>query len=44
MKITASRLGTLLAIGENMNIDFKKASGVIRRGGPDKGGHWEVIG
>ena len=26
MKITASRLSTLLAIGENMNIEFKKAS------------------
>ena len=91
MKITPSRINTLLTIGEKLNIEFKRAgdgpksdtfesvialmradsqithdilaarlgkarnsiikqiaklkkNGLIRRVGPDKGGHWEVNG
>lgn len=56
----ASKLKTLLIVGENLNIEFKRASDgpradtfesvcaflnkAISRVGPDKGGHWEVVG
>jgi ATP-dependent DNA helicase RecG len=26
------------------NLDKLKASGIIRRVGPDRGGHWEIVG
>ena len=30
--------------GVKWNLDKLKASGIIRRVGPDRGGHWEIIG
>ena len=54
MKITSSRITTLLTIGENLNSEFKRAvermfgklsqGGRIVRVGGKRFGHWEVIG
>ena len=44
-QITVGELMTLLNRAEstiNDSIAKLKAAGVIRRVGPDKGGHWEV--
>ena len=30
--------------GVKWNLDKLKASGIIRRIGPDRGGHWEIVG
>ena len=45
--ITQDEMARLLGIARstlNVHIDALKKSGRIRRIGPDKGGHWEVIG
>ena len=45
--ITQDEMARLLGIARstlNVHIDALKESGRIRRIGPDKGGHWEVIG
>ena len=39
----ADRLG-MTKRGVDKNIKRLKVQGIIRRVGPDKGGHWEVIG
>ena len=44
--VTIESLATLLGItrdGVNKAIRRLKAAGVIRRVGPDKGGHWEIV-
>ena len=46
-KITQNEMVRLLGIARstlNVHIDALKKSGRLRRVGPDKGGHWEVIG
>ena len=45
-KVTAKELGEMLSIAvRNVQVHMKKLqdAGVIRRVGPDKGGHWEII-
>ena len=45
--ITQAELATMLGISivhVNKNMKKLQALGIIRRVGPDKGGHWEVIG
>jgi len=45
--ITQVELATMLGISivhVNKNMKKLQALGIIRRVGPDKGGHWEVIG
>jgi ATP-dependent DNA helicase RecG len=44
--ITIAELATTLALSDRAikkQIASLKASGRIRRVGPDKGGHWEVV-
>ena len=44
--VTIDSLATLLGItrdGVNKAIRRLKTAGVIRRVGPDKGGHWEIV-
>ena len=55
MKITSAKLKTLLAVGVDSatgkrgfmtvekNLKALRESGRLRRVGPAKGGHWEVI-
>jgi len=45
-RITISELSTRLSVNEKTikrDLDKLKISGTIKRIGPDKGGHWEVI-
>ncbi len=45
--VTQVRLVELVGIAKTnieKNIKFLKENGWIRRVGPDKGGHWEVLG
>ena len=45
--ITQVELATMLGISivhVNKNMKKLQALGIIRRVGPDKGGHWEVVG
>jgi ATP-dependent DNA helicase RecG len=45
--ITRNELAELIGMtpeGVKSAISSLKASGAIRRVGPDKGGHWEVVG
>ena len=46
-RITQVELSSMLGISivhVNKNMKKLQAMGIIRRVGPDKGGHWEVIG
>ena len=45
--ITRNELAELIGMtpeGVKSAISSLKASGAIRRVGPDKGGHWEIVG
>ncbi len=39
----AERLTDITASGVKYHLDRLKAEGIVRRVGPDKGGHWEVL-
>lgn len=45
--VTAKRLSETVGISERKikeNIKRLKEKGLLKRIGPDKGGHWEIIG
>lgn len=45
-KITQKKLSAIVGINEKNirnNINFLKNKGMVRRIGPDKGGHWEIL-
>jgi len=39
----AKRIGGITEDGVKYHLAKLKAEGLIRRVGPDKGGHWEVV-
>ena len=46
-KVSISELADKVGISQTAienNLRWLKMQGIIRRVGPDKGGHWEVIG
>ena len=45
--MTRMQISTAIGLspeGVKWNLDKLKASGIIRRVGPDRGGHWEIVG